>query len=55
MTIAAGITLNPSKVRVGYSKETWYGYTIEEGKISPSSRNLDPVRKMVYPRNRSEL
>ena len=55
MTILAGITLNPSKVRVGFRRETWYGMTIEEGKISPSDRNLDPIRKMVNPRNRSEL
>ena len=55
MVIEAGITLNPSKVRVGFKRETWYGMTIEEGKISPSDRNLDPIRKMVYPRNRSEL
>ena len=55
MCIEAGITLNPAKVRIGFMKETWYGMTIEEGKISPSDRNLDPVKKMVYPRNRSEL
>ena len=55
MVIAAGITLNPKKVRVGFKRETWYGMTIEEGRISPSDRNLDPVKNMVYPRNRSEL
>ena len=55
MCIEAGITLNPMKVRVGFTRETWFGLTIEEGKISHSERNLDPVRRMVYPRNRSEL
>ena len=55
MCIEAGITLNPLKVRVGFVNETWFGLNIKEGRISHSDKNLDPVRRMVYPRNRSEL
>ena len=51
----ARITLNPSKVRIGYTEETWYGYKINKGKISPSDRNLDPIKRMVDPKNKSEL
>ena len=51
----AHITCNPSKVRVGYTKETWYGYNIDQGKITPSDRNLDPITRMVNPTNKSEL
>jgi len=51
----AGITINPSKVRIGHTKETWYGYNIDEGKITPSDRNLDPIKRMVDPNNKSEL
>jgi len=51
----AGITLNPSKVRIGHTKETWYGYNIDQGKISPSDRNLDPIKRMTNPNNKSEL
>ena len=49
------ITCNPSKVRVGYTKETWYGYNIDQGKITPSDRNLDPIKRMINPTNKSEL
>ena len=51
----ANITINPSKVRIGHTEETWYGYTINQGKISPSERNLDPIKRMEYPKNKSEL
>ena len=51
----AGITLNPAKVRIGFESEQFYGLTVDKGKTSPADRNLDPVRKMVYPTNRSEL
>ena len=49
------ITLNPAKVRIGYIREQWYGLMVEEGKISPADRNLDPVKRMVAPKNKSEL
>ena len=49
------ITLNPAKVRVGYVREQWYGLIIERGKISPADRNLDPVKRMIAPTNKSEL
>ena len=51
----AGITLNPSKIRIGYTKEQFYGLTVEEGKISPAMRNVDPVKNMVNPKTRAEL
>ena len=51
----AGITLNPSKIRIGYTKEQFYGLTVEEGKISPAMRNVDPVKNMVSPKTRAEL
>ena len=49
------ITLNPAKVRIGYIREQWYGLMVEEGRISPADRNLDPVKRMVAPKNKSEL
>ena len=51
----ARITLNPSKVRIGYEKEQFFGLTVDKGKIEPAMRNIDPVKKMAYPKNRSEL
>ena len=55
MAREAGITLNPKKVRIGYEAETFFGLTIDKGKISHAKRNLDPIVKMVNPENRSEL
>ena len=51
----ANITLNPEKVRVGYESEQFFGLNVDNGKIEPAERNLDPVVKMTYPKNRSEL
>ena len=51
----AGITLNPAKLRIGYEQEQFFGLTVKNGKISPALRNIDPVKNMVYPTNRSEL
>ena len=51
----ARITLNPSKVRIGYEKEQFFGLTVDKGKIEPAMRNIDPVKNMAYPKNRSEL
>ena len=49
------ITINPAKVRIGYIREQWYGLMVEQGKISPADRNLDPVKRMTAPKNKSEL
>ena len=49
------ITLNPKKVRIGYEAETFFGLTIDKGKITHAELNLDPIIKMVNPENRSEL
>ena len=46
MASQAGITINPKKVRIGYSDEQFYGYRIKDGRITPADRNIDPVRKM---------
>ena len=51
----AGITLNPEKIRFGFTQEQFYGYVISQGKIEPADKNLDPIRKMIYPRTRSQL
>ena len=51
----AGITLNPKKIRIGYEKEQFYGLSVDNGKIEPAVRNLDPVLKMTAPQTRSEL
>ena len=51
----AGITLNPAKVRIGYESEQFFGLQVDNGKISHAERNLDPVRNMTVPTNRSEL
>lgn len=51
----AKITLNPQKVRIGYQKEQFFGLTVDNGKIEPAQRNIDPVVNMTYPKNRSEL
>ena len=55
MCKAARITLNPEKVRIGYEKEQFFGLTVDNGKIEPAQRNIDPVVNMTYPKNRSEL
>ena len=55
MASEAKVTINPKKVRIGYCDEQFYGYRINNGKITPADRNLDPVRKMENPKNRSEL
>ena len=51
----ARITLNPTKVRVGYEEEQFFGLSVNNGKIKPAMRNLDPIINMAYPKNRSEL
>ena len=48
------ITLNPQKIRIGYEREQFYGLTVDNDRIEPAEHNLDPVRKMTPPKNRSE-
>ena len=55
MASQARITINPKKVRIGYTDEQFYGYRINNGRITPADRNIEPVRKMQDPKNRSEL
>ena len=49
------ITIKPKKVSIGYTDEQFYGYRIKDGRITPADRNIEPVRKMQDPKNRSEL
>ena len=55
MCRATGITLNPKKIRIGYEQEQFYGLKVKHGKIEPANRNLDPIRRMTTPKNRSDL
>ena len=51
----AGITLNPAKIRIGIRRCKFYGFTLSKKGMEPSEKNLDPVRKMTIPKNRSEV
>ena len=51
----AGITLNPEKISFGIKEAIFYGYKLNNGRIEPTTRNLDPVIKMTTPKTRSEL
>ena len=55
MCSKAGITLNPEKISFGIKEATFYGYKLNNGRIEPTTRNLDPVIKMTTPKTRSEL
>ena len=55
MCRASHITLNPKKVRIGYEKEQFYGLSVDNGKIEPAERNLDPIKRITTPKSRSEL
>ena len=45
----AGITLNPAKIHIGIRKAKFYGFTLSKKGIEPTTRNLDPVKKMTTP------
>ena len=55
MCLEAGITLNPAKIRIGFEKEQFFGLNVEQGRITPAERNLDPIPKMTKPKSRAEL
>ena len=55
MCLKAGITLNPAKIKVGLRKCKFYGFTLSKKGMEPAEKNLDPVKKMTPPRNRSEV
>ena len=55
MCAKAGITLNPEKVKFGFTTETFFGLDLTNGKIEPSDKNLSPVKKMVPPQTDTEL
>jgi len=49
------ITLNPAKLKVGMPSVMFYGYVLSKKGVEPAEKNLDPVRKMTSPKNRSEI
>ena len=51
----SGITLNPAKIQIGILTPKFYGFILSEKGMEPAERNLDPVRKMTTPTNRSEV
>ena len=51
----SGITLNPLKLKVGISSAMFYGFVINQRGVEPAEKNLDPVKKMTSPKNRSEV
>ena len=55
MCRATGIKLNPAKVEVGMSRAKFYGYVVSSKGLEPAERNLDPIRKLTSPTNRSEV
>ena len=55
MCLKAGITLNPAKIKVGFRKCKFYGFTLSKKGMEPAEKNLDPVKKMTPPKNRSEV
>ena len=51
----AGITLNPAKIRIGIHMSKFYGFVLSKKGMEPSEKNLDPIRKMTPPKDRSEV
>ena len=49
------ITLNPHKVRVGYSSATFFGFEVDKDGTRLAEKHLDPIKNMVPPSNTSEL
>ena len=49
------ITLNPHKVRVGYSKATFFGFQVDKRGTQLAEKHLDPIRNLVPPSDVSEL
>ncbi len=55
MCRSAGIRMNPAKVYIGMKKAKFYGFNLSEKGLSPAESNLDPIRKMRQPQDRSEV
>ena len=49
------ITIKPAKVKLLFREVEYYGWTLDETGIKPSPRNLEPIRKMLEPKDMSEL
>ena len=50
-----GITLSPSKTRVGMRSATFYGHHVDAEGHTQTDANLNPIAKMAPPENRKEL
>ena len=49
------IRINPAKMHIGESQAKFYGYVISQKGLEPAESNLDPIRKLTSPTNRSEV
>ena len=49
------ITLNPHKVRIGYSSATFFGFEVDKDGTRLAEKHLDPIRNMVPPTDVFEL
>ena len=49
------VHINPAKVHIGASHAMFYGYKISKQGLEPAEKNLDPIRKLTAPTNRSEV
>jgi len=50
-----GIKMNPAKMYVGVKSAKFYGYTVSSRGLEPAKGNLDPIKKLTAPTNRSEV
>ena len=50
-----GVRINPAKMMVGVDKAKFYGYVVSGKGLEPAEKNLDPIRKLTAPTNRTEV
>ena len=55
MCLETGVKLNPAKVCVGVREVKFYGYKLSKKGLHPAEGNLDPIKKLTAPTNRSEV
>ena len=55
MCRSKGIKMNPAKMHIGADKAKFYGYMVSKRGLEPAVANLDPIKKLVAPKNRSEV
>ena len=44
-----------AKIKIGIRKCKFYGFILSKMGVEPAEKNLDPVKKMTAPKNRSEV